>query len=108
MYQRYDLQSNSETARNESFKKFLDSGKSLTIKKNIIYLLCNSDGLTAWDLCRSIGCVRTSVCHPLKDLLENGWIEVVGTRPDPKTRTIGGVYKLSSFLFSPCNEMKAA
>lgn len=108
MLQKYDSDNSSSIARNESFKNFVESGRRLTIKKNIIHLLCSSDGLTAWDLSRSIGCVRTSVCHPLKELLDNGWIEVIGTRPDPKTKSIGSVYKLSSFLISPCNELRAA
>ena len=78
-----------------SFQKFESSGRRVTITNQILVLL-EFKPMTGEELRLSIGCVRSSVCSPLKTLCDNGRIKSIGTKYDNASGRMVTLYALPS------------
>lgn len=92
---------------NNSFYQFLSSGRSSTIAKKILqFLLGNEDdSFTASELQRNLEIkYRSSLCYPLKKLIDIGLIDVVKSKFDYETgREVGSYGILKGLIDSDTN-----
>lgn len=94
-------------SRVESLRRFVESGRDATIKKRVLrYLLSKPDqAFSAVQLQRELSIRhRSSMCKPLKDLMDLGFIEVSSLVYDPETNRDVSAYHLANGYRNSINQ----